>query len=119
MQHLINKIKWGKIRIDSKTFKDLKVYPGGYRTWDWGETGTRHVPGIQPADLQELIDQGATIIILSAGMDNRLQLPDQTREYLKNNNITFHYLQSEKAVQMYNQLAKSSNQVGALIHSTC
>jgi hypothetical protein len=40
-------------------FKDAKVFPGGAREWDWRETGTRHVPGIQPADVQELIEHGA------------------------------------------------------------
>ena len=30
--------------------KDFKLYPGGGREWDWNETGTRHVPGIQPGD---------------------------------------------------------------------
>ena len=28
-----------------------KLYPGGARAWDWRETGTRHRPGIQPADI--------------------------------------------------------------------
>ena len=119
MQHLISKISWGKIKIDSKTYKDLKVYPNGYRTWDWGETGTRHSPGVQSLDLQELIDNGATTIVISSGMENRLQLPNNTIEYLKKNNITYYYLQSEKAVEMYNQLVGSSDKVGALIHSTC
>ena len=31
--------------------KDFKLCPGGGRQWDWGETNTEHVPGIQPADL--------------------------------------------------------------------
>jgi hypothetical protein len=29
------------------TFKDAKLFPGGARAWDWRETGTGHVPGIQ------------------------------------------------------------------------
>jgi len=33
-----------------------KLFPGGLREWDWRETGTRHVPGIQHADVQELIE---------------------------------------------------------------
>ncbi len=32
-----------------QTFKDAKIFPGGPRGWDWRETGTSHVPGIQCA----------------------------------------------------------------------
>jgi len=38
--------------------KDFKLYPGGGREWDWRETNTEHVPGIQHADVQELLENG-------------------------------------------------------------
>tara|TARA_R100001163_G_C5067308_1_gene206306 strand:+ start:112 stop:471 length:360 start_codon:yes stop_codon:yes gene_type:complete len=119
MEHQIKKIRWGAIKINSKKVKDLKIFPGGYRSWDWNETGTRHCPGIQPSDIQELIDNGATTIILSAGMENRLELPDETKKWLKEKNISFHYLQTEEAVKKYNELAAYSNKIGGLFHSTC
>jgi hypothetical protein len=69
---LIQSIEWGRIEIDgSEPFKDAKLFPGGARAWDWSETGTRHSPGIQVADVQELLDKGATIIVLSRGMEGR------------------------------------------------
>jgi hypothetical protein len=46
-------IAWGSIKLDdfsgslNTTEKDYKLYPGGARPWDWGETGTRHKPGVQ------------------------------------------------------------------------
>jgi hypothetical protein len=50
--------RWGRVSIDGYgTMKDAKLYPGGARAWDWRETGTRHDPGIQPADIIELIQQ--------------------------------------------------------------
>ena len=45
--------------------KDFKLYPGGGRERDWNETGTRHSPGIQPADAEELLAHGATAVVLS------------------------------------------------------
>ena len=49
--------RWGRGRVDGHgTIKDAKLYPGGARAWDWRETGTRHDPGIQPADVAELVD---------------------------------------------------------------
>src|SRR5690606_40772234 len=46
----ISRLSWGQIEVAGHgAFKDAKLYPGGAREWDWSETGTRHVPGIQPA----------------------------------------------------------------------
>jgi hypothetical protein len=38
------------------TFKDCKVWPDGAKEWDWDLTGTRHQPGTQPADIEELLE---------------------------------------------------------------
>ena len=37
---------WGRVEVagEPRPFKDVKLYPGGAREWDWGETGTRHRP---------------------------------------------------------------------------
>ena len=60
----ISRLSWGHIEVDGHPpFKDAKIFPGGAREWDWRETGTRHVPGIQPADVQELIEHGARAVV--------------------------------------------------------
>jgi hypothetical protein len=63
----ITHLSWGRLEIDgyAKPFKDAKLFPGGARAWDWNETGTRHVPGIQPADVEELLTHGARVVVLS------------------------------------------------------
>src|SRR5262245_66585240 len=74
----IVQLAWGRIEVEGFfPFKDAKVFPGGAREWDWSETGTRHVPGIQPADIDELIVRGAKAVVLSRGMWQRLRVsPD-------------------------------------------
>jgi hypothetical protein len=68
-------LSWGHVEVEGHPpFKDTKVFPGGAREWDWRETGTRHVPGIQPADVQELIEHGAKAVVLSKGIWERLQV---------------------------------------------
>ncbi|KAF7509559.1 hypothetical protein GJ744_007959 [Endocarpon pusillum] len=58
----ISSISWGRIQFsDSDNLpegKDYKVYPGGGRPWDWNETGTRHSPGVQIGDVEELVTKG-------------------------------------------------------------
>jgi hypothetical protein len=99
-------------------FRDAKVFPGGARAWDWQETGTRHVPGIQPADVQELIEHGAKTIVLSRGIWERLQVCPETLEVLADDGIEVEVLQTEAAVKRFNEL-RETVPVGGLFHSTC
>ena len=115
----INSIKWGNVLVeDGNSYKDVKLFPGGSRTWDWNETGTSHSPGIQPADVEELVKHGAEVVILSKGFNERLKTMAKTEQYLTDKKISYHILQTEEAVLKYNKL-RQTKPTGALIHSTC
>ncbi len=115
----ITSISWGEIIVeDYPPFKDVKLFPGGARAWDWTETGTSHSLGIQPADVQELLDHGAEVVILSTGMLGRLEVGPETKALLKEKGIDVHIYRTKKAVRLYNKLSEEKA-VGALIHSTC
>jgi hypothetical protein len=116
----VTRISWGRIAVEGikDGFRDAKLYPGGAREWDWKETGTRHSPGIQPADVEELVERGAVAVVLSKGMDGMLQVMPETLTYLEELNIAVHILTTNEAVGLYNHLA-NRELVGALIHSTC
>jgi len=116
----ISHISWGRIIVDGfGEGKDLKLFPGGVREWDWNETGTRHVPGIQPADVKELLTHGVSDVILSRGMELVLQTCPETLELLEEKAVTAHWLETREAVELYNQLLEEGRPVGALLHSTC
>jgi hypothetical protein len=115
----IRHVSWGRLEVEGQgAFKDAKLYPGGAREWDWRETGTRHVPGIQPADVAELLEHGAEVVVLSKGVLERLQVCPETLDVLKNKGIPAHVLPTKDAVRLYNELA-AQQQVGGLFHSTC
>lgn len=112
-------VSWGRIEVeDLGVVKDLKVWPGGGRAWDWDETGTRHFPGIQVADVEELLEHGATVVVLSLGMQERLGVPDATVEALAARGVEVHVAETRTAIDVYNSLA-GSTAVGGLFHSTC
>lgn len=115
----ITRLSWGSMTVEGVgTGKDFKLYPGGGRDWDWQETGTRHEPGIQPADVQELIDRGSRVVVLSRGMELRLQTMPETVSHLQDSGIEAHVLETKAAAELYNQLA-GDTPVGGLFHSTC
>ena len=111
--------EWGQI-VDSsgRVFKDARLYPGGIEAWDWGKTGTRHDPGIQIADLHDLIATKPDVVILSRGVDLVLQVPQATIDFARSHAANVLVLQSEQAVAEYNRRI-ATERVVALVHSTC
>ncbi|MCJ1329130.1 hypothetical protein MMC10_005808 [Thelotrema lepadinum] len=117
----ITSLSWGKIALSSDLpeGKDYKLFPGGGRAWDWSETGTSHSPGIQPSDVEELLSKGAKEVMLSRGMDEKLQVPQATVEWLQGKEVKVHVAETRKAMEIYNSLVDEGVAVGGLFHSTC
>lgn len=116
----IDLVEWGRMRVAGVgSGKDFKLWPGGGREWDWSETGTRHVPGIQPADIEELLDRGVRVLVLSRGMLLRLETCPETLELLERRGVEVRVAETREAAGIYNELAASGAAVGGLFHSTC
>jgi hypothetical protein len=117
---LVRSIRWGEIDVEGLgSFRDAKLWPGGGRAWDWGETGTRHEPGIQPADVEELLSHGADIVVLSRGYELRLQTTADTLSRLDQAGVEVMREETSEAVAVYNRLVAEGRAVAALVHSTC
>jgi hypothetical protein len=112
--------EWGVIEIEGTgRLRDAKLWPGGGREWDWDETGTRHEPGIQPADLDELLSHDPEVVVLSRGRELRLQAMTETLTLLHDQNIEVLHDETSQAIDAYNRLAMEGRRVAALLHSTC
>jgi hypothetical protein len=114
----ITHLSWGRLETEDGAFKDARLFPGGAEEWDWNETGTNHEPGIQTADVELLLERGATVLVLSRGFHERLRVAPETRRMLEEKNIPVHIAQTEEAADLYGKL-RETERVGALIHSTC
>ncbi len=116
----IDRISWGRMEVAGLGVgKDFKLWPGGGREWDWRETGTHHVPGIQPVDIEELLDNGSKTIVLSRGMLLMLRTCQETLDLLEKRRIPVHIAETKAAAEYYNRLASCGERVGGLFHSTC
>lgn len=116
----VKSIVWGQIEVEGLgVARDIKLFPGGGRNWDWAETGTHHVPGIQIADVEELVKAGCEAIVLTRGMHLVLQTQPETLAYLQGLGIEVYVEETRVAVERYNRLAAEGKKVGGLIHSTC
>jgi hypothetical protein len=119
----ITHVSWGQMEVvaDGHTyrFRDCKVWPGGAKEWDWRLTGTRHKPGIQPTDVEELLEKGVKVMVLSRGLQLALQTCTDTEELLRSRGIEYHIEETTHAVALFNALADEGVMVGGLFHSTC
>ena len=120
---LITDLSWGEIEVtiqgEAHHFRDCKLWPGGAKEWDWNETGTQHNPGIQVADLEGVLRKDVDVLILSRGQNKRLQVKNETEEYLRESDVDYHVAETREAVKLFNQLAKKGKRVGGLFHTTC
>jgi hypothetical protein len=116
----IKDVSWGKLEVEDKAdpYKDAKLFPGGSCEWNWRETGTSHKPGIQIADVEELLEHGAKVVVLSRGMAECLHVPREPLEFLEQRQIAVHVLPTQHAGALYNKLAQTES-VGGLFHTTC
>jgi hypothetical protein len=111
---------WGHIEVVGfGRFRDVKVWPGGAGEWDWNETGTQHDPGIQPADVEELLTFAPDVVVLSRGRELRLKTRAETIDLLGQRRIEIVQAGTSEAIAQYNDLAESGRRVAALLHSTC
>jgi len=116
----IKHVSWGRLEVEGEAepYKDAKLFPGGSRERNWRETQTSHRPGIQIADVQELLDHGANVVVLSRGMAECLHVTRETLAFLKERQITVHVLPTKEAAALYNKLAETEP-VAGLFHTTC
>jgi hypothetical protein len=119
----ITQIAWGRMDVHVNgrilTFKDCKVWPGGAVAWDWTLTGTRHIPGIQPADIEEILAHGVTVMVLSRGMELMLHTCPETEALLRDRGIEYSIEETNQAVHHFNELMQQGVRVGGIFHSTC
>lgn len=123
----VTRLVWGAVEVQGVgRFKDVILHPGGAAVWDWAVTGTRHRPGIQPADVDqavaathaESVSAGIKALVLSRGMESRLGVHEDTVPYAESLGMEVYVAPTEDAVALYNELA-ATRMVAALIHSTC
>jgi len=100
-------------------FKDCKVWPEGAKEWDWSITGTHHRPGIQPTDIEEILEQDVEVMILTRGIELMLHTCPETEHLLRSKGIEYHIEETNQAVALFNQLMQQGKRVGGIFHSTC
>lgn len=116
-------VSWGQIIVVTsagvQSFRDCKIWPGGATKWDWRITNTHHQPGIQPADIEAILEHGVEVMVLSRGMQLMLHICPETEQLLNSQAIKYYIEETKQAVDIFNNLIKQGKKVGGIFHSTC
>ena len=118
--------KWGCMTCtyadgSVRTFKDAKVYPGDCENWDWNSNTppTRHKPGIQVADIREILATNVHFVVLSKGVQGVLECQQAVLDACRAAGAELVHELTPVAVQRFNELAAANQRVGGVFHSTC
>jgi len=114
---MIESYSFGKISINGNKFtSDVIIFPDNVKSNWRREKG--HL--LQKNDLSEIIDYNPDVLIIGKGYYGRMNIPDETKQFLKEKQIECIDEKTKKACEIYNEFNKNENQdVVAALHLTC
>ncbi len=113
----IESYDFGTITINNRVyFKDVIVFPDHVLNY-W--VREEHLV-LKPADLVEVIKTAPDLLLIGTGYSGVLEIPKETRKYLKGERIKFKIMNSRGAIKEYQKIMekKPKNKVVLAIHLT-
>jgi hypothetical protein len=112
----ISDYEFGRIAIADKTYtSDVIVVPEQVIDSWWRKEG--HI--LQIEDLDDIVKAKPDILIIGTGYYGRMQVPDETKQYLEERGIKALQAKTRDAVTEFNQLQKEYARIVAALHLTC
>ena len=118
---MIEEYEFGKLRVDGKEYRrDVIIYPEGARSggqvdasW-WRKEGHR----LDKSDLNEVVKAKPEMLVVGTGHYGCMNVPKETIEFLKKEEIKLFAGPTKEACQKYNEL-KDIRRIVAALHLTC
>jgi hypothetical protein len=108
--------RFGKIEIDGQTYSsDVIVTPERVITAWWRKQGH----SLAVADLGEAMAAKPDVLVVGTGYYGRMDVPEETRRYLRTLGIQLSEARTGDAVKEFNRLQKEYARVVAALHLTC
>ena len=112
---MIDAYNFGKIVIDGTTFNsDVIIYPDRVQDQWWRKDG--HV--LLRTDVESIINEQPEVLIIGTGKYGVMNVPAQTRRYIESKGIELLAEPTDRACELYNQIAQKKRTIAAL-HLTC
>jgi len=106
--------RFGELKIDGRIYySDMMVWWDGER--EFVEKG--HL--IDMKLFTRLIRKKPEMVVIGGGQQGRVKIPDDVRSLAGSSKIKLFWEPSDKAVDIFNAMARTGKKVAALVHTTC
>ena len=112
----IDSYQFGKIVIDGVEYSSDCIILGNsvQANW-WRKRG--HL--LSAEDLEPVIKAKPTLLIVGSGKSGKMQIPNETRHFLLEEEIQLEIVDTNKAVERFNELSKTGVKIAAALHLAC
>jgi hypothetical protein len=112
----ISEYEFGRIAIADRTYtSDVIIAPEQVIDSWWRKEGHN----LQIEDLDDIVRAKPDMLIIGTGYYGRMQVPDETKQYLEEQGIKVIQAKTNDAVAEFNQLQKEYARIVAALHLTC
>jgi len=114
---MIEEYSFGKMVIDGETYKkDLIITKDEIIPNWWREKGHK----LQLTDIKEVLDKyQPDYLVVGKGKFGMMNIAQELKSYLKEQNIELHEKESGKATQKFNKLLNEGKNIVGAFHLTC
>ena len=112
----IDSYQFGEIVIDGANYSSDCIILGDSVQPDWWR---RQGHLLATEDLKTVITAKPSVLVVGCGASGLMKVPDETKQVLQEHNIQLEALDTSKAVQRFNELSQSGENVAAALHLTC
>ena len=112
----IDSYQFGKIVVDGMDYSsDCLILGDSVQANWWRKQG--HLLAVD--DLQPVIAAKPSALVVGCGASGMMKVCEETRQVLQQQNIELIALDTNEAVDMFNELAKKGQDIAAALHLTC
>lgn len=112
----IDSYEFGQIVIDGQTYSsDCIILAGSVNCDWWREQGH----SLSAKDIEIILEAKPKILVIGKGASGLMNVPERTKQVLKQKGIEFEALDTKEAVKRFNELSKVGENVAAALHLTC
>jgi len=112
---MIEEHKFGSFVIDGKSYLgDIKILGSKVRYWNDRD---RHLATLK--DIKELVESKPEIIVIGTGNSGYLEVNQDVKDLISQNQILLFMDINTEAIQKYNQAIKENKRIAAIFHATC
>jgi hypothetical protein len=112
----IDSYRFGQIVIDAVSYSSDCIITGDSVQSNWWR---RQGHSLAAEDLETVIEAAPEVLVVGCGASGMMKVPRQTQQFLRRHNIKFEALDTQRAVQRFNELSQAGVKAAAALHLTC